>query len=218
MVFPIQQLKLWKEALPDIQFVNLYGSSEMCGICAYYEVTDNLEDVTYIPIGKPLKNTKIKLMSDGKEIFEKNEVGEIYIQTEALADGYIGYENGKETTFFEDEKGRWYASGDLATYDGENLCFVSRKDYQIKHMGHRIELGEIEQISLKQEGINQVCCIYDKDRIQLFYSGELDKREVSELLKVRMPSYMLPNKIIKLENLPINSNGKIDRQKLLGGL
>lgn len=217
-VFPIGQLKIWMDALPDTEFINLYGSSEMCGICAYYRVPHNLNDITMLPIGKPLKNVQMKLISDGRRVTDAGDIGEIYVQYGALAEGYVGLEDKNESAFVEDGEGRWYCSGDLAKRDEEGqLCFVSRKDYQIKHMGHRIELGEIEQTALKINGVEQVCCIYQREKIQLFYSGTIDKKELLKTMRETMVSYMVPNKVIQMDHLPVNANGKIDRQKIAGG-
>ena len=110
-----------------------------------------------------------------------------------------------------------YRTGDLGKYNehGE-LVFVSRKDYQIKHMGHRIELGEIEVNVNMLEGIKSSCCIYDKDsgKIVLYYVGEVTKKELTSYLKERLPRYMIPNYIEQLERMPLTSNGKLDRVTL----
>ena len=110
-----------------------------------------------------------------------------------------------------------YRTGDLGKYNefGE-LVFVSRKDYQIKHMGHRIELGEIEVNVNMLEEIKLSGCIYDEVRgkIVLFYVGSLTDKELAVLLKDKLPRYMLPNRMIALEEMPLTANGKIDRVTL----
>ena len=110
-----------------------------------------------------------------------------------------------------------YRTGDLGKYNeyGE-LVFVSRKDYQIKHMGHRIELGEIEVNVNMLEEISMASCIYDdaKGKIVLYYVGAMDEKTLAEALKEKLPRYMLPNRIIPLESMPLTANGKIDRVTL----
>jgi acyl-coenzyme A synthetase/AMP-(fatty) acid ligase len=110
-----------------------------------------------------------------------------------------------------------YKTGDLARYNeyGE-LVFVSRKDYQIKHMGHRIELGEIEAAADSVSGVSRACCIYDKEKkkIRMFYIGTVDEAELMACLKEYIPRYMLPNVILKLDQLPLTPNGKLDRLAL----
>lgn len=110
-----------------------------------------------------------------------------------------------------------YRTGDIGRRNerGE-LIFVSRKDYQIKHMGHRIELGEIEvNVNLLEE-VKISGCIYDdaKGKIVLYYVGDLEEAELMNRLKTRLPRYMMPNRIIRLEQMPFTANGKIDRVTL----
>jgi acyl-coenzyme A synthetase/AMP-(fatty) acid ligase len=107
-----------------------------------------------------------------------------------------------------------YRTGDLGKRNerGE-LIFVSRKDYQIKHMGHRIELGEIEVNVNMMDGISTSCCIYDKEKekIILFYVGEMEAKDLVSILKEKLPRYMIPNKVEKLDKMPLTANGKLDR-------
>jgi len=94
--------------------------------------------------------------------------------------------------------------------------FHSRKDFQIKHMGHRIELGEIEaNVNLVPE-IKLSGCIYAKEqgKIVLYYVGDITEGDLIKALKTKLPRYMLPNKVNRLENMPFTANGKIDRVKL----
>ena len=94
--------------------------------------------------------------------------------------------------------------------------YDSRKDFQIKHMGHRIELGEIETAVSAVDGVKQNCCLYDseKSKIVLFYTGTIEPQGIIDRIKNSVPEYMIPNKKIHLENMPINMNGKIDRTEL----
>ena len=107
-----------------------------------------------------------------------------------------------------------YKTGDIGRYNelGE-LEFISRKDHQIKHMGHRIELGEIEVNVNMLEEIKMAGCIYDdvKNKIVLYYVGEIDEKELAVSLKDKLPRYMIPNSIIRLDQMPTTMNGKIDR-------
>lgn len=96
------------------------------------------------------------------------------------------------------------------------MIYVSRKDFQIKHIGHRIELGEIETAISAIQGIETACCIYDENRskIVMFYTGDVIEDMIIKTLNKTLPVYMLPNKKIKLDKMPLNLNGKIDRVKL----
>ena len=94
--------------------------------------------------------------------------------------------------------------------------FAARKDFQIKHMGHRIELEEIETYIGAVEGVVRACCLFDQERNKIVacYVGDIDKLEIINQLKKDLPKYMIPNLFMKMESLPINKNGKIDRQLL----
>lgn len=218
-VFPIKHLSKWIENLPTAKFVNLYGSTEISGVCCYYEIKDNIENINVLPMGKALPNCEITLRDNDKVITEPDIVGEIYISSPALALEYYHDKEKTSSVFIEENGKRVFQSGDLARYDKNyNICFVSRKDFQIKHMGRRIELGEIEAVCDKLPEINRCCCLYDERRemITLFceLNADLTSQEIRELLKDKLADYMIPSKVKIYEKLPLNANGKINRQEL----
>ena len=111
-----------------------------------------------------------------------------------------------------------YRTGDLVREnESGEIEYVGRKDFQIKHMGYRIELGEIEAAAMGGKGVKRCCCLYNerKQKILLLYAGQIGQEELKEVLKARVPEYMVPGAIVRLEEIPMNANGKIDR-KLLG--
>ena len=221
-VFPIKQYKRWKEALPQATFTNLYGPTETTGMCCFYRVNRDFAPDEVIPIGRPFPNREIILLNEKNERAAKGEVGEICVRGNSLTLGYFNAFDKTAEAFVQNPlNDRYpeliYRTGDLGRYNerGE-LTFVSRKDHQIKHMGHRLELGEIEANVNLTDGVSMSCCLYDKEkqRIKLFYVGELDEKELLEILKEKLPRYMLPARIVKLEALPLTPNGKIDRMAL----
>ena len=226
-VFPMKQFNKWRAALPDLQYVNLYGSSEIAGICCYYDVPADavFEETQALPIGKQLKNCKVLLIADDKVITQENVPGEIYIESRALAKEYFGDSEKTAASFLmKDFDGtgakRYFKTGDMAHRDSEgNLVFETRKDFQIKHMGHRIELGEIEAMALTLDDVARCGCVYDekKRRIVLFcelrQGAELTGRDIQNQLRGKLSDYMLPNRVNILEKMPLNANGKIDRPK-----
>lgn len=221
-VFPIKQFNRWKEVLPNARFTNLYGPTEGTGMCCYYKVDRDFELDEVIPIGGPFKNTEILLITDEDKLAADGEVGEICIRGTSLTLGY--YNNFEKTnevftqnplnTFYPE---LIYRTGDLGKLNerGE-LVFVSRKDYQIKHMGHRIELGEIEVNVNMLDGVKISGCIYDvqKGKIVLYYVGDIEDKELIGILKDKLPRYMIPNYVRKLDEMPFTANGKIDRVTL----
>lgn len=221
-VFPIKQFNLWKKTLPNARFINLYGPTEATGMSCYYEVNREFEEGDAIPIGRPFKNTEILLLTDENQLAKPGEPGEICIRGTALTLGYYNNFEKTDEAFVQNPLNSSYheliyRTGDIGKRNeyGE-LVFISRKDYQIKHMGHRIELGEIEAHVNMIEGIRAACCIYDKEKgkIILFYVGDIDSKELITSLKNTLPRYMIPNNVFDLEMMPLTANGKVDRNKL----
>ncbi len=229
-VFPMKQLNRWRQALPQVQFVNLYGQSELAGICCYYEVQGNFSDTESLPIGGPLDNSRIYLWKDGRVIREPGTLGEIYVASPALALGYYKDPQKTAASFrtMELEPGkpeRVFCTGDLAQYRNDGLLvFGARTDYQVKHMGHRIELGEIEAAAAALEDVERCCCLYDKERskivlfCQLTPGSCMTNRNILHKLKEQLASYMVPNRVRILPEIPLNPNGKADRQNLAQSL
>lgn len=221
-VFPIKQFKLWREALPGAVFTNLYGPTECTGMCCFYRVEKEFEEGEVIPIGRPFPNREILLLSeDGKEV-PFGEQGEICVRGTAITLGYYNDPERTKASFVQNPLNLAYPeliykTGDIGRYnESGELCFVSRKDYQIKHMGHRIELGEIEVCVNAIKGVTMVACVFDdeKKKIQLYYLGDITEKDLILEMKTKLPRYMLPNRTVRLEEMPFTPNGKIDRIKL----
>ena len=221
---PTKVYNYWKENYPEAVFVQIYGPTEITGVCTYHIVDRDYADDETIPIGKAFHNTEVFLLDeDDKLISRAGTVGEICVKGSCLA---LGYYNAPEKSaevfvqnplnpFYEE---RIYRTGDLAKYnERKELVFVSRKDFQIKHMGHRIELGEIETAVMALPDMKNACCLYDqaKQKIVLFYeSDSYDDITVTDALKDRLQRYMLPNVFHKLDAMPLLKSGKVDRVKL----
>ena len=222
-VMPARKLRYWQENLPNAMFVNHYGPTEITASCTYYIVDHLVEPDESLPIGVPFKNTGIILLTEDGKIANKGEKGEICVKGSCLALGY--YENREKTeevfinnptNIIFDEK--IYKTGDIGSIGEDNLLhFHGRIDFQIKHMGHRVELSEIETQAKAMEEMEDCVCLYnnEKQQIWMFYVGkELDRKAISHYLKQRLPNFMVPRKVMQLEALPKNFNGKIDLQKL----
>lgn len=217
-IFPIRQLKLWRAACPHARFVNLYGPTETTGICCYYEVDRDFSEEEVLPVGRPFPNTQVLLLDEQNRVPAMGEQGEICIRGTRLTHGYYGNPEKTGESFVQNPLNPHYPeliyrTGDIGRYnDRGELVFVSRKDHQIKHMGHRIELGEIEAAANTCPGVNACCCVYDGEKITLYYSGET--AELRQLLKEKLPRYMLPHRVHRLASMPLTPNGKIDRNAL----
>ena len=220
-VMPQKQLKISRKALPKSEFINLYGPTEVTCNCTYYRVIGREPEHVPLPIGIPFAKRNVFLLNEyDMPVMADGIPGEICVGGATLADGY--YHNEAETSkrFFRSPVKSHvgmtiYRTGDLGFYDNRgNLCFIGRKDFQIKRMGHRIELQEIEHECSLMDGIWQACCIYDGRDITVFYVGKAENRQVRSFLKERIPRYMLPGHFVNLQSMPLNKNGKIDREYL----
>lgn len=223
-VMPQKHLKMWMQKLPDAQFVNLYGPTEITCNCSYYRVDRSRELPDVLPIGKPFPNEKVFLLDENDaEICCAGQKGEICVGGAGLALGYYGdaaqtaksfTQNPLNSKYYE----RIYRTGDLGYYDpaGE-LCFAGRKDFQIKNMGHRIELEEIEKTMMRHDGVIQACCVFDerKKRLYAAYVGTVLPPQLHGMLSAELPVYMVPHKIICLSSMPLTKNGKTDRREIL---
>ena len=225
-VFQTAQFRIWAENVPA-EYINLYGPTECTGMSAYYRVSREIREDEVIPIGRAFPNTGIFLLGEkenGEYLISpenEEEQGEIIIHGTCVTMGYYADQEKSSTVFVQNPLQKHYPemvyrTGDIGRYQNGELVFVSRKDNQIKHMGHRIELGEIETVTGRIENVFSCACIYsEKDRkIVLYYTGLLQPGELKKKLKEKLPSYMLPSGIYRLEELPLTLNGKTDRKRL----
>ena len=221
---PTKCYNYWKTNYADATFVQIYGPTEITGVCTYYIVDKDYADDETIPIGKSFRNTEVFLLDeDDHQVKRTGVAGEICVKGTCLALGYYNSPEKTKEVFTQNPLNpyypeRIYRTGDLAKYNEDRqLVFISRKDFQIKHMGHRIELGEIETAVSSLHDIKNVCCVYDekKQKIVLFYeSDEMDEMTLAEELKSRLVRYMIPNVIKKMDKLPLMKSGKVDRVTL----
>lgn len=221
-VFPAKDLATWREYVPDAEYINLYGSSEIAGICCLYRLPQSGPVADPLPMGYPLGNCKIYLGKDGK--LSDDGTGEIMVESAALADEYIKNPEKTAQTFCEIEidgaMHRVLRTGDFARLDEEGkLVYLSRDDGMIKYKGYRIELGEIEAAVSALDCVVRCCCVYNalREQITVFVSGpdkDMKLRELNAMLSDKLPDYMMPRKLIVMDELPLNPNGKIDRAGL----
>ncbi len=220
-VLPPKALDYWRKHLPDARYVNLYGPTEITCNCTYYTVDRVFAPDESIPIGIPFPNCDVFLL-DGDHPVEDGEIGEICVTGSCLALGYynrpeqtaaVFTQNPLQTAYAE-----WiYRTGDLGKTEHGLLYYMGRRDTQIKHMGHRIELGEIELCVNSLEGVLVSACVYDREKakITLFFQGAAESAAVSKHLRGRLPKYMLPSSVRKIDRFPQTRTGKIDRNTLL---
>ena len=225
-VMPNTQLNIWRRALPDVQYANLYGPTEITDVCSYYIVDREFEDHDSLPIGKACENMRILILNDDNKQAGVGEKGELCVVGSGVA---LGYWNNPEQTnkaFMQNpinkKYNEWlYRTGDIAYIDDRGfIMYCGRKDHQIKIKGNRVELGEIETAAMCIEDVQNVCAIFDEanERIVLFIESESESefklRLVNKELLKYIPKYMLPSQLEVMKNLPHTANDKIDRVTL----
>ena len=223
-VISSKYLRMWQEALPDVLYVNQYGPTEATASCTYYVVSDKVSDDTVLPIGKPYDNYRIILLNEDDTPTPDGEIGQICVTGPVVALGYYGNEEMTAKSFIQNPLNPYYReiiykTGDLGRWSADgDLMFHGRMDRQIKHMGHRIELGEIEETAKGLEGVDDCCALYhkEKENLYLFYTGKATSREISLHFRAVMPAFMVPRKLVNLEEMPHLPNGKTDMQTLKG--
>lgn len=221
-VMPVKQYNMWKKYVPDARYVNYYGPSETTYASTYYIIDREFTNEESLPIGRAAMNTGVLILNEDNRMCARGEIGELCIRGSGVS---LGYYNAPEKTseafvqnplspFYRDIM---YRTGDLVKEnDRGEIEYVGRKDFQIKHLGYRIELGEIEAAAMNVKGMARACCIYHRKRraIILLYEGEVQEDSVKGELKNRVPIYMVPETVIRLDAMPMNANGKIDRTLL----
>jgi hypothetical protein len=208
------------------KFLNLYGTTET-GVATLGELNDRASDTPLI--GRPISNMQVYLLDDKLNPVPVGARGEICIAGVGLARGYLNRPDLTSEKFipnpFDHEPGSLiYRSGDFARYrpDG-SLEFLGRFDNQVKIRGIRVELSEIDALMLQHPNVRHSVAVVQDDypegkRIVVYFSPSRGKKiivsEIREFLKQNLPYYMVPSKIVLLNQWPRTESGKIDREKL----
>jgi amino acid adenylation domain-containing protein len=223
-VMPNKHLNYWRKHLPDCLYANLYGPTEITVDCTYYIVDRTFSDDESLPIGKPCRNSGVLILTEDNRDANVNEQGELCVRGSSLALGYYNEPEKTAKVFVQNPLNKHYPeiiyrTGDMVyRNERDEIMYVGRKDFQIKHNGYRIELGEIENAVLGTGLVETTCVVYDKENkeIVMFYQSdnELDISEFRKRMMQLVPKYMLPTKYRRLDKMPLTANGKIDRLKL----
>ncbi len=215
---------------PAVTVVNLYGSTETQRAVAFHVVEEDggSERVHQVlPLGRGMRDVQLLVMNAAGGLAGIGEVGEIWVRSPHLAQGYLGdpaltAERFRINPFTGEPGDRIYRTGDFGRYlpDGE-VTFAGRADLQVKIRGFRIEPGEIEAalgaLPEVREAVVAVREERGEKRLVAYIVSELDGVSAAFLrrsLRARLPVYMVPSAFVFLERLPITPNGKVDRRAL----
>ncbi|MCS6822942.1 MAG: amino acid adenylation domain-containing protein [Cytophagaceae bacterium] len=218
---PLQQKLLdWAQQFP-IRIFNAYGPAECTVNVAIAELTSD----KCISIGKPFYNTQLYVLSSEGELLPQGSTGELCVSGFPVGRGYLNSPGLTEKKFIPNPygTGNLYKTGDKVRlrHDG-TIEYSGRIDDQFKIRGFRIEPAEIEKAMANKQGIRQVVILPHKKENSLsvvaFYTcdeGPVNEGEWRNFLKNKIPDYMIPSLFIYLSQMPLTTNAKIDRKKLL---
>ena len=204
----------------NAQICNEYGPSEITSCCSYKEITstDNIN------IGGPIDNVQIYILNQDMNLCPIGVDGEICVSGDGISKGYINNATATNKVFIKNPfgEGLLYKTGDIGKYNSNGeIEYIGRKDFQVKLRGLRIELPEIEKQLLNIENIKNCAVIYkeqpnNNSYLAAFFTSEkdIDIAFIRTELSKHLPLYMVPKYIIKLDNMPITRNGKIDLKAL----
>ncbi|HEY6186696.1 MAG TPA: amino acid adenylation domain-containing protein, partial [Pyrinomonadaceae bacterium] len=222
----VGRLKGWQEwEGTRAEVVNTYGPTECTDVVAYHRLGE--EEGVGAPIGKPIKNTRLYVLDEGRGAVPVGAVGEIYIGGVGVGAGYLGDAEKTAEKFVADELSgsegeRLYRTGDLGKYRSDGAIeYIGRIDQQVKVRGYRIELGEVEAVVSGYEGVKEAVVEVRGDgrgerRLVAYVVWEDDGKtsELRQHARGRLPEYMVPSAFVVLDKMPLTASGKIDRRKL----
>lgn len=227
-------------ALPATTLMNGYGPTECTTFTTTYRIPHDLpEDAGAIPIGRAIGETSLHVWDEHGLPVADGEVGELYVGGTGVASGYLNRPELTAERFVSSPQGTLYRTGDLVRFlpDG-NLAFIGRADGQVKIRGYRIECGEVEFALRGLPGVVAAAVVAREDepgdrRLVAYYvvgaarapdreqarsyqgqSTGVEARDLRDQLSVLLPAYMVPTAWVRMDALPINANGKLDRHAL----
>ncbi|RZM27139.1 MAG: amino acid adenylation domain-containing protein, partial [Pedobacter sp.] len=221
------QAVLFKQKLASSELHNLYGPTEAAIDVTYWSMPTKVEDVSIVPIGKPISNVLVYIVDKAGQLLPIGVAGELWIGGVQVGRGYLNRPEltaEKFITNYFGSEGRLYKTGDLCRWlpDG-NIEYLGRIDDQVKIRGYRIELGEIESVLQEHPFISQAVVLARQDTqgnnrlvgyTVLEEGSTFDKVEIQTFLSARLPDYMIPQLWLELESIPLTPSGKADRKAL----
>jgi len=215
-------------ALP-FEFVNHYGPTEYTVVTSFARLSASDDARTLPPIGRPISNTEIYVLDVNLYPVPVGVAGELHVGGAGLARGYLNQpdltaERFIPNPFSRDPGARLYRTGDLARYlPNGDVEFLGRADSQVKIRGMRIELGEIEAVVCQHDGVREAVALVfgdqtDNKQIAVYFTASqnvaLAPADLRSFMKEKLPDYMVPSKVVLMDELPLTANGKVDRRAL----
>ena len=224
--FPSELCRRWLNSFPDIQVMNAYGPTECSDDVTHHSVASCAEYTANVPLGRAVANTRIYVLDEMFKPVPIGVSGEICVGGVGVGRGYVADPEKSAKGYipdpFSEAGSRLYRTGDVGRYNiGGVIEYLGRIDQQVKIRGYRIELGEVETalheypmieqaavVAVQREGAEKRLVAY------VVVKEELNRSELREYLKEKLPDYMAPAVIMQLDELPLTANGKLDRKAL----
>jgi len=207
--------------------LHVYGPTENTTFSTWHAIKFVPPRGATIPIGVPISNTETYVLDKNLTPVPTGVIGELYLGGDGLARGYVNRPELTAEKFIPNPfslrgSERLYRTGDLVRYQaGGAIEFVGRIDQQVKIRGFRIEPGEIESVLRQHPTVRESIVLVEENqgekRLVAYAVAEegVDKEELRQSLKERLPAYMIPARLVMVSELPLTENGKVDRLKLL---
>ncbi|HYD78841.1 MAG TPA: non-ribosomal peptide synthase/polyketide synthase [Paucimonas sp.] len=223
------QVETIERLAPDCRIVNHYGPTETTvGVLTYAHDNAHRPAGRNLPLGRPLANTRVCVLDEELSPVPEGVPGEVYVGGAQLARGYLGRPDLTAERFIPDPFGepgsRLYRTGDAARIlpDG-SLEYLGRRDDQVKIRGYRVEPGEIAAQLKAGKGVADAAVVLDTTGGSARLIGYVvapatrDLQALKDELARRLPDYMVPSVLVRLDRLPLTANGKLDRKALPQG-
>ena len=221
-VLSITHINKVMEACPDITVMNGYGPTENTTFSTTYPIKRKFEKA--IPIGYPISNSTAYVLDKSNHLQPIGVVGELCVGGDGVADGYLNREDLTAERFVDDPFNpgkKMYRTGDFVKMDKDGILhFIGRMDNQVKVRGFRVELDAIKAVLLKHKDITDVVVLVqemDGTKAIMAYvvqNGDHSESNLNEYLKKQLPFYMIPSRLIFVNAIPLNTNGKVDVKRL----
>ena len=221
----LAQVRSCRNIFPKIRFDNLYGPTEAAVHVSSWSVPENVNSLTTIPIGKPVTNTGLYVLDANEDLVPTGVTGELCIGGPQVSSGYLNNDLLSKERFVKNpfrSNDQLYKTGDLVRMlsDGQ-IEFIGREDHQVKVRGYRIELGEIAHSLSALSGVQQ-SVVLARDDINgnnrligyVVLDHDLDRKTLQSKMAEHLPSYMIPQLWVQLDQMPLTANGKLDRKAL----
>jgi NAD(P)-dependent dehydrogenase (short-subunit alcohol dehydrogenase family)/acyl carrier protein len=213
----------FRMALPHARLINNYGCTELNDI-TYFDTADFDADEGFVPVGKPIQNTRLYVLDRDKRLVPEGVAGELHVSSVGMPDGYHNRPELNAAQFIRNPFNdgvcdRLFNTGDVVRRlpDG-NIEFVGRWDFQVKIRGQRVDVRHVEKILGEAPGIGVRAVVGDGNQLTAYYVANeqqpVDMAKLRQFLLAKLPSFMVPAAVIAVKAMPKLPNGKLDRRAL----